>query len=102
MAAPTMIVCANRLFSRRDWLAAVIFFCVGLVLYVPTRSGRAYWYDCAQSALAVEEYDLVKSQPHVPGYLLYIMTARAVNQFVGDPFRSLIWISVVSTVTLAG
>jgi 4-amino-4-deoxy-L-arabinose transferase-like glycosyltransferase len=35
------------------------------------------------------------SQPHAPGYFLYVMLGRLVNGFVGDPQASLVWISVV-------
>jgi hypothetical protein len=79
----------------RDWLMAALLCAVSLALRVPFRSQFAYHWDGAQFALAINEYDIRLSQPHAPGYFLYIMLGRLVNGFVGDPHASLVWISVV-------
>src|ERR1039457_4707748 len=88
----------NRSVSRsegRDWLIAALFGAVSLALRVPFRSRFAYHWDSAQFVLAINEYDIRLSQPHAPGYFLYIMLGRLVNGLVGDPHASLVWISVV-------
>ena len=46
--------------------------------------------------LAIREYNVALSQPHAPGYFLYVMLGRIVNVFVGDPHASLVWISVMA------
>ena len=76
-------------------MAAVVLFAVALVLRVAFRSQMAYHWDSAQFALAITEYDIRLSQPHAPGYFLYVMLGRLVNCVVGDPHASLVWISVV-------
>jgi len=81
--------------DRTDVMAAFVLFAVALVLRVPFRSQMAYHWDSAQFALAITEYDIRLSQPHAPGYFLYVMLGRMVNHFVGDPHASLVWISVV-------
>jgi len=80
--------------QRRDGCIAVVLFFVALAMRIPFRSQFAYHWDSAQFALAVREFDLRLSQPHVPGYFLYVMLARLVNHWVGDPHASLVWISV--------
>ena len=82
-------------FKPRDWMMATLFFAVGLALRVPFRSHLAYHWDSAQFTLAISQYDIRLSQPHAPGYFLYVILGRLVNQFVGDPHASLVWISVV-------
>lgn len=82
-------------FERRDWMMAALFFAVGLVLRIPFRSQMAYHWDSAQFTLAMRMYDMRLSQPHAPGYFLYVILGRLVNHFVGDPHASLVWISVV-------
>src|SRR6266404_2129575 len=85
----------GALLARSDCGIALALFLVALVLRVPFRSQFAYHWDSAQFALAINEYDIRLSQPHAPGYFLYIMLGRLANHFVDDPHASLVWISVV-------
>jgi len=82
-------------FSRRDWATIAAIFFVSLVLRIPFRSQLAYHWDSAEFVLAVREYNVALSQPHAPGYFLYVMLGRLTNLIVGDPHASLVWISVV-------
>src|SRR5262249_48152325 len=79
-----------------DIAVAVALFAVGLALRVPFRSQFAYHWDSAQFALAVGEYNIRISQPHVPGFYLYIWLGRLVNLLVGEPHAALVWVSVVA------
>lgn len=79
---------------RRDWLAAAALIVVSVGLRVPFRSQYAYHWDSAEFSLAISEYNVAISQPHAPGYFLYVMLGRVVNWFVGDPHASLVWMSV--------
>jgi hypothetical protein len=87
-------------FEGRDWLLVAVLCAVSLALRIPFRSQFAYHWDSAQFALAINEYDMRLSQPHAPGYFLYIMLGRLVNGLVGNPHASLVWISVVFGSTL--
>jgi hypothetical protein len=69
---------------------------------VPFRSQFAYHWDSAEFVLAVREYNVALSQPHAPGYFLYVMLGRLVNIFVGDPHASLVWMSVAFGAVLTG
>jgi hypothetical protein len=85
----------ERRFERRDWIMVALFFAVGVLLRIPFRSQMAYHWDSAQFTLAIQMFDMRLSQPHAPGYFLYVILGRLVNNFVGDPHASLVWISVV-------
>src|SRR5277367_433242 len=82
-------------YSPADWCVAALLLAGALALRIPFRSQFAYHWDSAQFALAIREYDIRLSQPHAPGYFLYVMLGRLVNFFVGDPHASLVWISVI-------
>jgi len=79
----------------RDYWTALAFFLIALAMRIPFRSHFAYHWDSAQFALAIRQFDIRLSQPHAPGYFLYVMFGRLVNHFVGDPHASLVWISVI-------
>ena len=81
---------------KDDWWIATAFFVVALALRVPFRSQFAYHWDSAEFALAISKYNVALSQPHAPGYFLYVMLGRMVNWFVGDPHTSLVWMSIVA------
>ena len=80
--------------GRSDYGIALALFVVALALRVPFRSQFAYYWDSAQFALAVGEYNIRISQPHVPGFYLYILAGRLMNLFVGEPHAALVWLSV--------
>lgn len=91
----------GRTISRRDWVVAAAIFAVAFALRVPFRSQLVYHGDSAEFALAIGEYNVALSQPHAPGYFLYVMLGRLVNGFVDDPNASLVWLSVVFGSALA-
>jgi hypothetical protein len=51
---------------------------------LPYRARVLYNWDAVQFALALGEYDVVKHQPHPPGYVLYVGLGRLVNAWVHD------------------
>ncbi len=81
---------------RSDYGIALALFAVALALHIPFRSQLAYYWDSAQFALAVGEYNLRISQPHVPGFYLYILLGRLMNLFVGEPHAALVWLSILA------
>jgi hypothetical protein len=81
--------------ARRDGNIAIVLFLVALATRVPFHSQFAYHWDSAQFALAIRHFDIRLSQPHAPGYFLYVMLGRLVSHLIGDPHASLVWISVM-------
>jgi 4-amino-4-deoxy-L-arabinose transferase-like glycosyltransferase len=64
---------------------------------LPFTSQIMYHWDCINFALALDEFNLAKEQPHPPGYILYVYLGRLVNVFIPDKVAALTFISVVSS-----
>jgi 4-amino-4-deoxy-L-arabinose transferase-like glycosyltransferase len=56
-----------------------------------------YHWDSINFAYALQHFDVAASQPHVPGYILYVALARMVNAVAHDAQRTLVAISVISS-----
>ena len=76
-------------------------FLVSFALRVPFRSQYAYHWDGAEFTLAITQYNVAMSQPHAPGYFVYVMLGRLLNTVIGDPHASLVWLSVAFGSALA-
>jgi hypothetical protein len=85
---------------KADVAWAFALFAVALVLRVPFRSQFTYYWDSAQFALAVGEYNLHSGQPHAPGFYLYVLLGRLMNLVVGEPHAALVWLSVFAGAAL--
>jgi 4-amino-4-deoxy-L-arabinose transferase-like glycosyltransferase len=55
-------------------------------------------WDAVQYALALQEYDVVKHQPHPPGYILYVALARLVALVTPDATTALGALALGATV----
>lgn len=64
---------------------------------VPFRARLLPSWDAIQFALALREYDVVKHQPHPPGYILYVVLARGLDALLGDPTAALTWLAVAAS-----
>lgn len=62
---------------------------------LPYRTRMLYNWDAVQFALALREYDVVKHQPHPPGYILYVALGRLVNGWLEDPASAYVVLAVV-------
>ena len=84
-------------FSRRDWLIAAALLVGGVWLRVPFHTHYAYHWDGVQFALAMHQYSVALSQPHAPGYYLYVALGRLVDRFLDDPAASLVWLNTFTS-----
>jgi hypothetical protein len=84
-----------RRWEQRDGAIAAGMFATTTTLAWLVRSRLAYYWDSAEFAQAISTYDLSISQPHQPGYFLYVMIGRLINGVVGDPHTSLVCLSGV-------
>jgi len=73
---------------------------VAVVLYAACRSRWVYHWDGALFALAMRGFNVAISEPHAPGYFLYVQAGRLVNLFIGDPHASLVWLDIVAGAAL--
>lgn len=82
----------------RKWFPEVLGALVVLVTRLVTMP-RTFWEnDELLFASAIRQFDPWAWHPHPPGYPLYIGIGKFVDFFVGDPFRSLVAISIAACV----
>jgi hypothetical protein len=80
--------------DRLDWLLAVALSVLTVLSRLPFRARMLYNWDAVQFALALGEYDVVKHQPHPPGYILYVALGRLVHGWVGDAAAAYVLLAV--------
>lgn len=86
----------------RDWALALLFAALTVASRAPVRARLLPTWDAVQFALALGEYDIVKHQPHPPGYILYVAAGRALAALVGGASPGLVWLSIgASALTVA-
>ena len=64
---------------------------------LPFQSQVLYHWDSVNFAFALDRFDIEAGQPHVPGYILYVLLGQMVNALVGDPQTTLVLISVIAS-----
>ncbi|HSE43129.1 MAG TPA: DUF2723 domain-containing protein [Acidobacteriota bacterium] len=81
----------------------LIAFCLVLSLFIISsriyfRFPFLYSWDSVNFALSIKEFDVIKHQPHPPGYILYSALLRIVNPFLNDPNKTMIGINIAAAV----
>jgi Dolichyl-phosphate-mannose-protein mannosyltransferase len=80
--------------DRVDYLIAVAPSLLTVLSRLPYRARMLYNWDAVQFALALREYDVVKHQPHPPGYILYVALGRLVHGWTGDAAAAYVLLAV--------
>ena len=80
--------------DRSDVVCASVLGLLTMVSRLPYRARMLYNWDAVQIALALEEYDVVKHQPHPPGYILYVALGRVANYFLHDAASAYVILAV--------
>jgi hypothetical protein len=80
--------------DRLDYALAVSLSVLTVLSRLPYRARMLYNWDAVQFALALGEYDVVKHQPHPPGYILYVALGRLVHGLVGDAAAAYVLLAV--------
>jgi len=80
--------------DRYDVLFASALAILTILSRLPYRARMLYNWDAVQFALALREYDVVKHQPHPPGYILYVALGRLVNTWLDDPTAAYVVLAV--------
>ncbi len=79
---------------RTDLALALFLAAVTALTRVPFRARLLPTWDAVQFALALHEYDVVRHQPHPPGYILFVALGRLVDVLAGDAAASLTWLAL--------
>jgi len=80
--------------KREAALLAGVFVLV-VLSRLPFHTQGVESFDAVNYMLAIEHFDMRLGQPQPPGYILYILIARAANALTGDPHRALLLVSQV-------
>src|SRR5438270_6807609 len=81
--------------DRYDFACADILAALTVLSRLPYRARMLYNWDAVQFALALREYDVVKHQPHPPGYILYVALGRVVNIWLDNPTGAYVALAVI-------
>jgi hypothetical protein len=80
--------------DRWDFAFAAALSALTVVSRLPYRARMLYNWDAVQFALALREYDVVKHQPHPPGYILYVGLGRLVHAWLQDATAAYVILAV--------
>src|SRR5688572_14048001 len=86
-----------RRLDRLDVLCAGALALLTILSRLPYRARMLYNWDAVQFALALREYDVVKHQPHPPGYVLYVGLGRLANAWLADEAAAYVLLAVVAS-----
>lgn len=84
--------------SSFDMLILFLFCLIVIISRIPFMSKFLYDWDSVNYALAFENYDILLSQPHPPGYILFVAVGKAFNFIFNDPNVSLIFLSMLFSI----
>jgi hypothetical protein len=80
--------------DRYDFVCASVLGLLTVISRLPYRARMLYNWDAVQFALALNEYDVVKHQPHPPGYILYVLLGRVANYVLHDAAAAYVMLAV--------
>jgi len=67
----------------------------------PFRSHTLFTWDSANFALGMARIDIAQHRPHPPGYLGYVLVARAINLVIHDANAALVLWNIIATALAA-
>jgi hypothetical protein len=82
---------------RTDLALAFLLAAITAASRLPFRVGLLSTWDSVQFALALRDYDIVRHQPHPPGYILYVGAARVLDALLADAAQSLTWLAILAS-----
>jgi hypothetical protein len=82
---------------RLWWLACSAIAVATIILRWPLRSHYLFSWDSANFALGIARIDIAQHRPHPPGYLGYVLAARAINVVVHDANAALVIWNIAAT-----
>ena len=80
-----------------DYAWSIGLFLLTVFSRLPFQTEILYHWDSVNFAYAMREFDVAKEQPQPPGYIIYVWLCRLVDHAFGDPNKTMIAISIVSS-----
>ena len=82
---------------RADWILALAIGGLTFASRWPYRARVLPTWDAVQFALALDRFDVVRHQPHPPGYILYVGLGRLFAAALSDPAAALGTLAVAAS-----
>ena len=82
---------------REDWILALVIGGLTLASRWPYRARVLPTWDAVQFALALDRFDVVRHQPHPPGYVLYVALGRLFAAALSDAAAALGTLAVAAS-----
>ncbi len=80
-----------------DFLIAAVLAVVTIVSRLPYMTHYLFAWDSGTVALGTQNFDMLAHEPHPPGYVLYVLTAKILTWLTSDVNASLVWISIIAS-----
>ena len=87
----------TRFYPRPHAIITLGLALLTLLTRVPFQSQILHHWDSVNFAYGLVQFDVASGQPHVPGYILYVLLGQVVNTLIGDHQTTLVLISMVSS-----
>lgn len=87
----------NKKVQERKFFLFVFIFLLVFVTRFLSRTKFLYDWDSVQFALGMQHFDVSLFQPHPPGYLFYVFSAKVINFAVHDENTSLVLLSILGS-----
>jgi hypothetical protein len=81
--SPRPIVASGAL-TTQDALTAALLFLGLAAIFALTRSRWLDEWDSVNFALALDDFDVARHQPHPPGYAIYVAAGKLVHLVIAD------------------
>ncbi len=92
----------KNLFSKQNQNNKYISYLVLIITIIFTRilfiSKYLFEWDSVQLALGIRSFNIIKHQPHPPGYFFYVYSGKYLNHIIGNANYSLIIINIIFTI----
>lgn len=93
---------SDNLFIHNNESNKYIAYLILIITTIVTRllfvTKYLFEWDSVQLALGMDNFNIIKHQPHPPGYFFYIYFGKIINKFIQNPNLSLILINIFFTI----
>jgi hypothetical protein len=95
------LIDATSTVRRAWWVASIAVVAATVISRWPFRSHALFTWDSANFALGMARIDIAQHRPHPPGYLGYVLVARAIDLVVHDANAALVLWNIFATALAA-
>ncbi len=89
----------KKLFKKRGHFIYILsIFVIVIITRVPFMTKYLFEWDSVQLALGMNDFNIIKHQPHPPGYFLYIYISKFINLIIHNQNYSMIILNIIFTI----